>query len=425
MAEKRDYYEVLGVSKSSSVDEIKKAYRQLAKKYHPDSNPGDKEAEQKFKEASEAYAILSDTDKREKYDQFGHSAFDGGGGDGFDFSNMDFSDIFGSSIFGDIFGGMFGGGGSRRAYNGSTQGQNLRTSVQIDFMEAVFGCEKELQLNLKDECKSCKGSGAKGGTAPVTCPKCGGRGQVVQTMRTPLGVMQNVSTCPDCNGTGKIIKEKCPDCGGTGYKTNRTRIAVSIPAGIDQENMVRISGKGEPGLNGGPRGDLMVSVYIRPHPIFVRRGSDILSNVKISFAQAVLGCDILVDTVDGQVIYSIKPGTATGTVVRLRGKGVPILSRRRDGSKTQRGDHYITLDVEVPTALSSEARAAILGFDEITSNSIKKSREAIESKTNKNNNEVKGSDDKAKKEDKDTSKSTKDGKKKKKGMWSEIGELFK
>ena len=420
MAEKRDYYEVLGVSKNSGVDEIKKAYRQLAKKYHPDSNPGDKEAEQKFKEASEAYAILSDADKRAKYDQFGHSAFDGAGGAGFDFSNMDFSDIFGSSIFGDIFGGMFGGG-SRRGYNGPSKGQNIRTSVQIDFMEAVFGCEKELQLNLKEECGSCRATGAKAGTTPVTCSKCGGRGQVVQTMRTPLGVMQNVSTCPDCNGSGKIIKERCPDCGGTGYKTSRTKIAVTIPAGIDQENMVRISGKGEPGLNGGPRGDLMVSIYIRPHPVFIRRGTDITSNVKISFAQAALGGDILVDTVDGQVIYSIKPGTATGTVVRLKGKGVPLLSSRRDNSKVQRGDHYITLEVEVPTHLSSDAKNAILRFDEITSNSIAKAKEAIENKT-KQGKTGDNSGDKEKKED---TKGTKDGKKKKKGMWSEIGDLFK
>lgn len=423
MAEKRDYYEVLGVSKSSGVDEIKKAYRQLAKKYHPDSNPGDKEAEQKFKEASEAYAILSDADKRAKYDQFGHSAFDGAGGAGFDFSNMDFSDIsdiLGGSIFGDIFGGMFGGG-SRRAYNGPMKGQNIRTSVQIDFMEAVFGCEKELQLNLKEECGSCKATGAKAGTAPVTCSKCGGRGQAVQTMRTPLGVMQNVSTCPDCRGTGKIIKERCPDCNGSGYKTSRTKIAVSIPAGIDQENMVRISGKGEPGLNGGPRGDLMVSIYIRPHPIFIRRGSDILSSVKISFAQAALGCDILADTVDGQVIYSIKPGTATGTVVRLKGKGVPLLSSRRDNSKGQRGDQYITLEVEVPKQLSSEAKNAILEFDKITSNSIAKSKEAIENKTKKGN-EAENANDKVKE---DTGKGAKDTKKKKKGMWSEIGDFFK
>lgn len=422
MAEKRDYYEVLGVNKSSSVDEIKKAYRQLAKKYHPDSNPGDKEAEQKFKEASEAYAILSDADKRAKYDQFGHAAFDGAGGSGFDFSNMDFSDIFGSSIFGDIFGGMFGGGGSRRSYNGAMKGQNVRTSVQIDFMEAIFGCEKELQLNLKDECKSCHGSGAKAGTSPVTCTKCGGRGQVVQTMRTPLGVMQNVTTCPECHGTGKVIKEKCPDCSGTGYKSSRTKLSVSIPAGIDQENMVRIAGKGEPGINGGPRGDLMVSVYIKQHPIFERRGIDILSKVNISFAQATLGCDLLVDTVDGQVIYTVKPGTATGTVVRLRGKGVPILSRRRDSSQTQRGDHYITLEVEVPKNLSNEAKAAILGFDELTSNSIAKSKEAIENKTKKGD-DGKKSDDKAKQEDK--TKNGKDGKKKKKGMWGDLGDLFK
>ncbi len=243
MAEqKRDYYEVLGVEKSASEDEIKKAYRKHAKKYHPDMNPGDKEAEAKFKEASEAYAVLSDSEKRAKYDQFGHAAFDGSGGfgaGGFDFTGADFSDIFG-----DLFGGMFGGGRSRGASNGPMKGANIRTSVRITFLEAVFGTEKDLTMNLKDPCPTCNGTGAKPGTSPQMCPKCGGKGQVVFTQQSFFGTVRNVQTCPDCGGSGKIIKDKCTDCGGTGYITSRKTINVSIPAGIDNGQSVRIREKG-------------------------------------------------------------------------------------------------------------------------------------------------------------------------------------
>ena len=248
MAEtKRDYYEVLGVDRNADAATIKKAYRQLAKKYHPDMNPGDKEAEQKFKEAAEAYSVLSDDNKRHQYDQFGHAAFEqgGGGAGGFDFNGADMGDIFG-----DIFGDLFGGGSRRRANNGPMKGANLRASVRITFEEAVFGCEKELELSLKDECTNCHGTGAKPGTSPETCPKCGGRGQVVMTQQSLFGMVQNVTTCPDCGGTGKIIKEKCTSCGGTGYTSSRKKIKVSIPAGIDNGQCVRIAGKGEPGTNG-------------------------------------------------------------------------------------------------------------------------------------------------------------------------------
>jgi len=259
MADKRDYYEVLGVSKSATDDELKKAYRKLAKKYHPDANPGDKEAEAKFKEASEAYAVLSDQDKRRQYDQFGHAAFEGGAGGagGFDFTNMDMGDIFG-----DIFGDLFGGGRSRRSSNGPMNGANVRAAVRITFEEAVSGVDKELELNLKEECTTCHGTGAKPGTHPETCSKCGGKGQVVYTQQSLFGMVRNVQTCPDCHGTGKVVKEKCSDCYGTGYVTKRKKIAVSIPAGIDSGQSIRIREKGEPGINGGERGDLLVEVTV-------------------------------------------------------------------------------------------------------------------------------------------------------------------
>jgi len=355
MADKRDYYEVLGVNKAASEDELKKAYRQQAKKYHPDTNPGDKTAEAKFKEASEAYAVLSDADKRRQYDQFGHAAFEGGAGGagGFDFSNMDMGDIFGD-IFGDLFGGR-----SRRTNNGPMQGANLGTSVRISFEDAVFGTEKELDLNLKDECSACHGSGAKQGTSADTCSKCGGKGQVVYTQQSLFGMVRNVQTCPDCKGTGKIIKEKCPDCYGNGYISSKKKIKVSIPAGIDNGQSVRIRGKGEPGTNGGPRGDLLVQVDVSRHPIFQRQDYDIFSTAPISYATAALGGDVKISTVDGDVFYNVKPGTQTDTKVRLREKGVPTLR-----NKAVRGDHYVTLVVQVPTSLNAEQKELLAKFDE-------------------------------------------------------------
>ncbi|MCI9612253.1 MAG: molecular chaperone DnaJ [Eubacterium sp.] len=362
MAEqKRDYYEVLGVAKNAGDGEIKKAYRVLAKKYHPDMNPGDKEAEKKFKEASEAYAVLSDSDKRRQYDQFGHAAFEGGGagGGGFDFSGMDFGDIFGD-IFGDFFGGS-----SRRSSNGPMKGANVRASVRITFEEAVFGCEKELELVLKDDCPECHGSGAKPGTKPETCAKCGGKGKVIMTQQSLFGMVQNVQTCPDCRGTGKIVKEKCAHCHGNGYVSNKKKISVSIPAGIDHGQSVRIREKGEPGVNGGPRGDLLVEVLITSHPIFQRQDMNIYSTAPISFAQAALGGEIRISTIDGDVLYSVKPGTQTDTRIRLKGKGVPSLR-----NKNIRGDQYVTLVVQVPTSLSAEAKEALRKYDEVSGNSL-------------------------------------------------------
>ncbi len=356
MADKRDYYEVLGVSRTATDDELKKAYRQLAKKYHPDTNPGDKTAEAMFKEASEAYAVLSDADKRRQYDQFGHSAFDGSGGagaGGFDFSGMDMGDIFGD-IFGDLFGGR-----SRRPNNGPMQGANLRTAVRITFEEAVFGTEKELELTLKDDCATCHGTGAKPGSSADTCSKCGGKGQVVYTQQSLFGMVRNVQTCPDCKGTGKIIKDKCSDCYGTGYISSKKKIKVSIPAGIDAGQSVRIRGKGEPGTNGGPRGDLLVEVDVSRHPIFQRQDYDIFSTAPISYATAVLGGDVKINTVDGDVIYTVKPGTQTDTKVRLREKGVPSLR-----NKAVRGDHYVTLVVQVPTNLNSEQKDLLKKFED-------------------------------------------------------------
>ena len=358
MAEKRDYYEVLGVSKTASDSEIKSAYRKLAKKYHPDMNPGDKEAEAKFKEASEAYAILSDADKRRQYDQFGHAAFDGGAGGGaggFDFNGFDMGDIFG-----DIFGDFFGGGGrSRSANNGPMKGQNVRVSVHLTFEEACFGTEKEIELNIKEDCAKCHGTGAKPGTQPETCSKCGGKGQVVFTQQSLFGVVRNVQACPDCHGTGKIIKDRCPDCGGSGYISRRKKISVSIPAGIDNGQSIRIRDKGEPGINGGPRGDLLVQVIVGRHPIFQRQDYDIYSTAPITFAQAALGAEVRIKTIDGDVMYTVKPGTQTDTRVRLRGKGVPTTR-----NKQVRGDHYVTLVVQIPTKMNAEQKELLKAFDQ-------------------------------------------------------------
>ena len=367
MAEqKRDYYEVLGVDKNADDAALKKAYRALAKKYHPDMNPGDKEAEKKFKEASEAYAVLSDPEKRRQYDQFGHAAFDGGAGGaggfgGFDFNGADFGDIFGD-IFGDLFGGRRGSAGAR---SGPMKGANLRTSVRITFEEAVFGTEKEIELTVKEECKTCHGTGAKPGTSPETCPKCGGKGQVVFTQQSFFGTVRNVQACPDCGGTGKIIKEKCTDCHGSGFVPMKKRFAVTIPAGIDNGQCKRLAGQGEPGINGGPRGDVLVEVIVGQHPIFQRQDTNIYSTVPVSFAVAALGGEVVIDTVDGKVIYDVKAGTQTDTRVRLKGKGVPSLR-----NKDLRGDHYVTLVVQTPEHLSAEAKELLRKYDEATEDSL-------------------------------------------------------
>ena len=358
MAEKRDYYEVLGVPKDADETALKRAYREIAKKCHPDIDPSE-EAAEKFKEASEAYSILSDPEKRAQYDRFGHAAFEQGGGSGFGgfggFSSQDMGDIFG-----DIFGDLFGGGRSRsRRNDGPMKGSNLRAAIRITFDEAVKGCSKEMELNLKDPCQICHGTGAKEGTSPTTCPKCQGTGQVVYTQQSMFGMVRNVTTCPDCQGSGKIIKDKCPNCRGNGYVTKRKKIEVNVPAGIDDGQSIRIRGKGEPGINGGEWGDLLVEVDVSEHPVFKRQEYDIFSTVPISFAKAALGGPVRIQTVDGEVEYEVKAGTQTDTRVRLRGKGVPSLRNRN-----VRGDHYVTFVVQVPTNLNKEQKEALQAFDD-------------------------------------------------------------
>lgn len=359
MAEqKRDYYEVLGVDKNADDAAIKKAYRQLAKKYHPDMNPGDQEAEKKFKEASEAYAVLSDAEKRRQYDQFGHAAFEGGGPGGFggfDFNGADMGDIFG-----DIFSDFFGGGSrSSRNYNGPMKGATLRTSIRITFEESIFGCEKEIEMNSKENCSTCGGTGAKPGSKPVTCPKCNGKGQVVFTSQTPFGMMRSSQACPDCGGKGTIIRDKCSACHGNGYTITRKKISITVPAGIADGQSLRKAGCGDLGTNGGERGDLLVEVHVSSHPIFKRQDMDLYSTVPISFVTAALGGDIKIRTVDGETNYEVKAGTQTDAKVRLRGKGVPSLR-----NKNIRGDHIVTLVVQVPERLTREQKEALQTFAE-------------------------------------------------------------
>ncbi len=368
MAEKRDYYEVLGVDKSADDAAIKKAYRQLAKKYHPDANPGDKDAEAKFKEAGEAYAVLSDPEKRAAYDRYGHAAFDANsaagrasGFGGYDFSGMDFSDIFGD-LFGSFGfgGGGFSGFGGGSSGSGVRRGADARTLVRISFKEAIFGCEKEIEINYKDTCKTCSGSGAKPGTSPETCTKCNGRGKVTMIQNNPFfGQMQTVTTCPECGGKGKVIREKCPDCRGTGYIQGKKRFKVNIPAGIDDGQAIRLSSAGEPGANGGPRGDLLVEISVTEDPKFKRQGNTIFSTISVPYAKMVLGGPIHINTVDGKVEYTIKPGTPTDTKVRLRGKGVPYIN-----NSSARGDHYVTLMVKVPTTLTTKQKQALRDYAE-------------------------------------------------------------
>ena len=356
MAEKRDYYEVLGVERNATDQDIKRAYRRLAKKYHPDVNPGDKEADAKFKEASEAYAVLSDEEKRAKYDQFGHSAFEGaGGGDGGFGGFGGFGDM--GDIFGDIFGDLFGGGSGRRTKNGPTRGQDVQSSLDITFTEAAFGCKKNVELWVFDNCDQCNGTGAKAGTKPETCPNCHGSGQMRVQQQTMFGAMTSVRTCSTCGGTGKIIKEKCTRCNGGGRIKVKKTFEVNIPAGIDTGQSIRMSGKGEPGAQGGPNGDLFITVTIRPHPFFSRHGYDVYCSVPISFAQAALGDELEIPTIDGKAQYTIEEGTQTGTRFRLRGKGIPYLR-----NSNQRGDQYVTVNVEVPKKLNDKQKELLRQF---------------------------------------------------------------
>ena len=361
--QKRDYYEVLGVSKGASDDEIKKAYRKLAKKYHPDMNPGDKEAEAKFKEVNEAYSILSDSEKRARYDQFGHAGVDpnygaggpGGGFGGFDMGDIDLGDIFGS-FFGGGFGGFGGSASCRR--NGPQKGESLRASLTISFEEAAFGCEKEINLNRTEECEACHGSGAEPGTTAETCPDCRGTGVVRVQQRTGGFAFSSTAPCSRCRGTGKIIHTPCKACGGSGSVKKTKRVTVSIPAGIDDGQAISLRGQGNAGKNGGPAGDLIVAVHVKPHPQFHRDGTTVLYEQPVTFYQAVMGAELEIPTIDGKVKYNLPAGTQTGTTFRLRGKGIPELRGRG------RGDQYVTVRVQVPTSLNGEQKEALRAFAE-------------------------------------------------------------
>ena len=356
MADKRDYYEVLGLKKGASEDEIKKAFRKKAMKYHPDRNPGDKEAEEKFKEINEAYAVLSDPDKKDKYDRFGHagvdpnSGFGGGGGFG---GFGGFEDIF--DMFGGAFGGGFGGfgGGSRSRRNGPQKGSDLQKSITIDFKEAAFGTKKQIRINKYVKCKTCDGTGAAPGTSKKQCPKCNGTGEVRTSQRTPLGTFQSVSACPDCNGTGEINETPCKDCGGTGKIRDNVTISVNIPAGVDNDSVIPIRGQGEPGINGGPDGDLYIVINVRPHELFERRGQDLWLEIPITFNQAALGDEIVVPTLEEKVSYKVPAGTQPDTVFRLKGKGIKSVRSNK------KGDLYVKVSLEVPTKLNSKQKKAI------------------------------------------------------------------
>ena len=358
MAEKKDYYEVLGVEKSAGADEIKKAYRKIAKENHPDLHPGDKACEERFKEANEAYEILSDDEKRKKYDQFGHAAFDpsyGAGAGGFG-GFGGFGDL--GDIFGDIFGGFggFGGGGTRSNPNAPRKGENIRASVNISFEEAAFGCEKEVTVARVEQCPDCKGSGCAPGTTPEVCPDCKGSGYVTTAQRTPFGVMQSQSPCGKCRGSGKIIHQPCKTCKGMGNIRRQHKINVTIPAGIDDGQAISQRGKGNAGANGGPAGDLLVSVIVRPHSKFERDGNSVLLEMPITYAQATLGAELEVPTLDGNVKMTIPEGTQPGAVFRLRGKGIPYL--RGSG----RGDQFITVTLAVPKNLTSSQKELLRQF---------------------------------------------------------------
>ena len=361
MAEqKRDYYEVLGVAKGASEDELKKAYRKLAKQNHPDLHPGDAEAEARFKEVNEAYEVLSDKDKRARYDQFGHAGVDpnfgaGGFGGGFD-GGFDFGDL--GDIFGSFFGGGFGGGGRRANPNAPQRGESIRMGVTITFEEAAFGCEKSVTIDRMEQCGTCHGNGCAEGTQPEVCSECHGTGQVQVRRQTPMGVFATSASCPKCGGKGKIIHTPCKTCGGNGSTRQRRTIQASIPAGIDNGQTISVRGQGHAGKNGGPAGDLLITITVKPHELFRREGTSVLCEAPITFAQAVLGAELEIPTIDGKVKYDLPEGTQSGTTFRLRGKGIPSINGRG------RGDQYVTVYIETPRNLNKEQKEALKKFAE-------------------------------------------------------------
>ena len=361
MAEqKRDYYEVLGVAKGASEDELKKAYRKLAKQNHPDLHPGDAEAEARFTEVNEAYEVLSDKDKRARYDQFGHAGVDpnfgaGGFGGGFD-GGFDFGDL--GDIFGSFFGGGFGGGGRRANPNAPQRGESIRMGVTITFEEAAFGCEKSVTIDRMEQCGTCHGNGCAEGTQPEVCSECHGTGQVQVRRQTPMGVFATSAPCPKCGGKGKIIHTPCKTCGGNGSTRQRRTIQASIPAGIDNGQTISVRGQGHAGKNGGPAGDLLITITVKPHELFRREGTSVLCEAPITFAQAVLGAELEIPTIDGKVKYDLPEGTQSGTTFRLRGKGIPSINGRG------RGDQYVTVYIETPRNLNKEQKEALKKFAE-------------------------------------------------------------
>ncbi len=363
---KRDYYEVLGVDKSASEDELKKAYRKAAKKYHPDLNPGDEAAEKAFKEVNEAYEVLSDKEKRSRYDQFGHAGVDpnfgagggyGGGGFGGGFTG-DFGDL--GDIFSSFFGGGFGGGGRRQNPNAPRRGNDAAASVIISFEEAAKGCKKTVKVTKIENCKDCGGTGAAKGSTVKTCPVCHGSGQVTATQRTPFGVIKTQQVCNHCHGAGKVVEKPCPTCNGKGRIRHTIDQAVEIPAGIDDGQAINIRGGGDSGVNGGPAGDLRINVSVRPHPIFERDGYDVFCEVPITFTQAALGADIVVPTLDGKVKFTIHEGTQPGDEFKLKGKGIQRLNY------SGKGDQYVKITVEVPKDLNRAQREKLKEFEAVT-----------------------------------------------------------
>ncbi len=358
MADKRDYYEVLGVTKDASADDIKKAYRKKAKECHPDLFPNDAAKEAQFKEIGEANEVLSDPEKRARYDQFGHAGVDPNYGPGGGYGGgVDFGDI--GDIFSSIFGG-FGGGGRRADPNAPRRGNDCVATAVISFEEAAKGCKKKVGVQRIATCPDCGGSGAKKGTSPQTCPQCQGRGQVIQQQRTPFGVMQTQSACPRCQGKGRIIPEPCPTCGGQGRIRQTEQVGINIPAGIDDNQVINIPGRGSAGQNGGPAGDLQVQISVRPHPLFERDGYHIWYELPITYAQAALGAEVDIPTLDGRISYTIKEGTQPGDILRVKGKGIPHLNGRGTG------DLLLKIVVEVPKNLTAEQKKLLRAFDKAT-----------------------------------------------------------
>ncbi len=374
MADKRDYYEVMGVPKNASEDEVKKAYRKLAKEYHPDLNPGDKNAEAKFKEVNEAYEVLSDKDKRARYDQFGHAGVDpnfGGGAGGSPFQgDFDFGDIFNS-----VFGGGFGGFGGRQANpNAPRRGSDAEAVIDVTFEEAAKGCKKTVTYQRVEDCADCHGSGAKAGTSPATCSNCGGSGQVRVNQRTPFGVVQTMRTCDKCKGKGKIIDSPCKSCGGTGKNRRQKTLEINVPAGVADDQLLRVSGQGNSGTNGGPTGDLLLGIHVHPHPIFERKGNDIWCEIPITFTQAALGDEVVVPTLDGDVSYQVHEGTQPGDIFKLKNKGIENLTGRG------RGDQYVRVTIEVPKNLSKEQKEILQQFEATASDKNYQKRKSFREK---------------------------------------------